>query len=531
MGYYLVVGFTFLNLRKQFGMKQLLLPALLLLSLLWSCTNIGDLEGLSAEADAEFAIPLLNTKASLETLLENFDDYTFLDVNEEGVILLRYKGDVVTRTSEDIFESIETALSAAFPVTDTVWSLPFSTPEGIEMDYVELKSGDLNYTFQSPHEDNVTVLVKFPQVLDPNGNMLQFSHICLYQGTTPVIPFPPITNVDLTGHSLVANEDGNLNIEYEAIRSDGTRDTLVNFFVTLNDIQFSYAEGYFGNQMHDGERDTINIEFFENWTRGDVFFTDPKITINVFNSFGVPTRSVVNVFDVYTVDNEVLPLQSDGITNGIDFAYPDLDEVGEEKITEYTFTAQNSNIDTVLGAGPVAIDYDVDAITNPDNNDAIRGFMTDESRYTVSVEVELPIYGQATGFAALDTFNIDFSQFDRVREVEFKLISENELPLDIGIQLYFMGTDGQIIDSLLTMPEQVIEAAPVDANSIATEIQKAERIIPFDEGRFDAIKAAEFIILNAAFSTFNEGNVPVKVLADQGVTLKMGMKIKLQDEE
>ncbi|MEM1218263.1 MAG: hypothetical protein AAGH79_05105 [Bacteroidota bacterium] len=512
-------------------MKQLVLPTLLLLSMLWGCTNIGDLEGLSAETDPEFAIPLINTEASLESLLENFDDYTFLDVDQEGVILLRYKGDVVTRTSEDIFANIETALSAAFPVTDTVWSLPFTTPDGIEMDYVELKSGELNYTFQSPHEENVTVQVRFPQVLDPNGNMLQFSHVCLYQGTTPVFPFPPITNVDLTGHSLVANEDGNLNIEYEAIRTDGTRDTLINFFVTLNDVEFSYAEGYFGNQMHDGERDTINIEFFENWTRGDVFFTDPKITIQVINSFGVPTRSIVNVFDVYTVDGEVLSLNNADLTNGIDFEYPELDEVGIEKVTSYTFTAQNSNIDTVLGSGPIAIDYDVDAITNPDGNEAIRGFMTDESRYTVSVEVELPIYGQATGFAALDTFEVDFTQFDRVEEVEFKLIAENELPLDIGLQLYFMNEEGSLVDSLLTDAQQVIEAAPVNANSIATEIQRSERIIPFDAARFDAIKNSSFIVLNAAFSTFNEGNVPVKVLADQGVGLKMGMKIKLEGEE
>ena len=149
-------------------------------------------------------------------------------------------------------------------------------------------------------------------------------------------------------------------------------------------------------------------------------------------------------------------------TNKAGSDYPELNEVGEERVTRFSMNKDNSNIVEVLGSSPVALDYDVDAITNPDNDDAIRGFMTDSSRYVANVEVELPIYGRASGFAAIDTFDIDFSDFQDIKEVEFKLITKNDLPLEVGMELYFEDQAGKVVDSLFTGITPVLAPAPVD---------------------------------------------------------------------
>ena len=493
-----------------------------------SCGQFDDLDNLEVLNDgAEYAIPLAHARTSMGELLDNFDDYTFIDVDEDGLIVLRYKGDVVTKTSDEIFASIEEALPPVpFPITDTLFELPFSSPDGIEMDYVELKSGTLTYSFQSLHEEDVIVTVKFPQTFKPNGDPLQFTHFLNYMGSTPVYMFPPVIQVDLAGHKLIADENGNLTVIYEAIRAGGQRDTLHNFFMSLSNIEFSYAEGYFGNQLHDGGRDTIEIEFFENWTRGNVYFEDPKIYINVFNSFGVPTRSIVNLFLINTVEGEVLSLESQYIEDGINFAYPTLDEVGEEKVTHFSFTKDNSNIDEVLGSNPLSIDYDVDAITNPDSITAIRGFIVDDSHYTVNVEVELPIHGRASGFAAIDTFDLDFSGYDEIKEVEFKLLAKNELPLDIGLQLYFLDEEGAVLDSLLADPQKLVKAAPIDGEGIVTGVEENVEYIPFPADRFEKIKGATRAVMNAAFSTNNNGETSVQVYIDQYLDVSIGMKLK-----
>jgi hypothetical protein len=488
-----------------------------------ACRHIDDLDGLETKGDgAEYAIPLINASVSMGDLLEKLDKYTYLDTDSTGLIYLRYKGEVVTKTSQQIFQNIQLALPPLIPVLDTTMVLPFNTPDGIEIDYVEVKTGEIQYYFASPHPDVINVNVRFPQAYKPNGQPLEFNHAVGPMGFVALlVPY------DLTGHKLIADNDGNLRIEYTATRSNGDRDTLANFFITMSNFTFSYAEGYFGNQLHDGGRDTIFIEFFESWTKGNVYFEDPKIFVNVSNSFGVPTRSIVNVFDIYTADGNLLPVQSTAIGNGIDFAYPTLpDEIGQTKNTSFSFTKDNSNIDVVLGSRPIALDYDVDAITNPDNVTAIRGFITDSSRYTVNVEVELPIYGRSSAYTVIDTVDVDFASYENLSEMEFKVFAENFLPLNVDIQAYFQDENGAVIDSLLSQPNTLVAAAPVDDQGEVIAPAKHILYIPIAGARLDNLKAARRIILNAAFSTYNNGAKSAKVYADQKVNIGVGLRFK-----
>ncbi|MBK7336915.1 MAG: hypothetical protein IPJ00_12420 [Saprospirales bacterium] len=495
------------------------------------CQHFDDFEDVETIGnEAEYAIPLLHASVSLDDLLEKLDKYTFLDTDSSGLIYLRYRGDVVTKTSQEIFENLQAALPPGILVTDTVFSLPLTTPDGIEIDYVELKSGTLSYVFGSSHEDDMTVKVRFPQVIKPNGTVLEFNHTIDYSGSLPPFIFPPIVlNYDLKNHKLIADDQGNLRIEYIALHSNGTRDTLDNFLISLSGLEFSYAEGYFGNQLHDGGRDTIEIELFETWTNGNVYFEDPKIFVKVFNSFGVPTRSIVNIFDIYTADGGILPVQSDAIEDGIDFDYPSLpDEIGQAKITEFSFTRDNSNIDVVLGSRPIALDYDVDAITNPDSINAIRGFITDSSRYTVSVEVELPIYGRSSAYTVVDTVDLDLSNYEDVEEMEFKVFAENFLPLNVDVQAYMEDETGAVIDSLLSSPQTLIQAAPVDDDGEVINPVKHVLYVPISGARLENLRKTKRITLNAAFSTFDNGSKSVKVYADQHVNIGVGLRLKMK---
>ena len=200
--------------------------------------------------------------------------------------------------------------------------------------------------------------------------------------------------------------------------------------------------------------------------------------------------------------------------------------IKEEK---FIFNKENSNIDVILGAGPVAIDYDVDAVTNPDSNVNIRGFITDSSYYKVRVDVDLPLYGRSINFLARDTFGIDFSNFQKMYKAEFKLVTVNSLPLDVSIQGYFIDKDGVVLDSLFQESMRVIEGAPVDSEGNASGVKEDVTYIDYPEERFDRVRTAETLDIVASFSTVNDGNVSVKILENQAVRVKLGAIFGVRD--
>ena len=323
--------------------------------------------------------------------------------------------------------------------------------------------------------------------------------------------------------------DDTVKIYYHAYRRNtGVRDTVELALARIDDFEFSYTEGFLGTGLYDVERDTIEIDFFENWTRGDVWFVDPKINLIVENSFGFPVQSKSNGVYVWNVDGGVDSLQSIFLDSVV-VDYPSLNEVGETKYTHFAFDKDNSNIDTILGNGPIAIDYDFDAVSNPDTNAMVKGFLTDESQMSVQVEVELPMYGSALGFEARDTFGISFDSYENFDDVEFKVISENGLPIDVGLQIFFAEEDGTILDSLFTPAQNILEAAPVGGDGVPINISEKTTFTDFQGSRFEDIKSAKLLFLRASFSTVNNGETMVKILSTQEVNIRMGMKIGVSE--
>jgi len=499
-----------------------------------ACSQFDDLDELSgAEYEAEFALPLIDTDFSLRDLLKNFEENSSLTIDPDGVIRFKYSGDVLTKTSAEVFEEINRVLGLVpIVLTSDKVALPFASPDGLDIDRMDLKGGSLIYLLQNTQSQPVFVTLRMPEVTKDGQPLMVTASIPAYSGVGTA---PQVTNafipLFLGGYTISPAVNDSIYIEYTATDPQGNEVLLgASSGIVIQNLEFSYAEGYLGNQLYEGGRDTIDIDFFDNWIRGDVYFEDPKITLNFENSFGIPTRSVVNLFNVITVRQEVLPLESSFINSGIDFPYPGLNEVGAVKSNAFVFTKNNSNIDVILGAGPVALDYDVDAFTNPDMNTSIRGFITDSSYYKVRVDVELPLFGRAFDFVVSDSFPIDFSNYTAVSAAEFKLVADNMLPLSVDVQAYFRDANGVILDSLLDNRQRIIAAAPANALGVATGTEQKITFANFDAQRFNRVRAAKDIFMLVSFSTYNDGDRSIKVLADQAVNVRMGVKIKTGNE-
>ncbi len=511
--------------------KYVLLFGLLVGLMFTACSELEDFDEIEGvRYDAQYAIPLVDSKVTLSDLLEEFEENSTLVIDPDGQLRLVYRGDVLTKDREEIFAEVDSALAQAglIPIQENRVALPFSSPAGIQIDSLHLSGGELIYSFANPHTDPITMTFTFPQ-LRQDGEAIVFEHsLPAYSGSGD----PPFFTNAFGPYSLaehdISPENDSIFIEYEAF-ADGEPVDLTNFYILIQGMEFTYAEGYLGNQIHEGTRDTIEIDFFEDWIRGDIYFEDPVVTFFFENSFGIPTRSIVNVFDVITVEQEVLPLESEFVANGIDFPYPGLDQVGEIMRDTFVFNKFNSNIDEILGAGPIAVDYLVDGLTNPESNTDIRGFLTDSSYYKVQVEVDLPLYGRAAGFIARDTIELGFDNYGEVDFAEFKTVTDNGLPLNVDIQGYFLDDNGAVLDSLFAEGRRLVEAAPVDGDGNATGITTQEAFAEFLADRFERIKDAQSIVVNAAFSTNDGGETSVRINTAQEVRIRVGAKLGLSN--
>jgi hypothetical protein len=118
-----------------------------------------------------------------------------------------------------------------------------------------------------------------------------------------------------------------------------------------------------------------------------------------------------------------------------------------------------------------------------------------------------------------------------IESVEFKLVTENGTPVDIDGQIYFQDETGTAVDSLFERGQsKIMASAPVN-NGIATDQTRTENFISMNAARFDHIRqTARSAFMKIFFTTAENGQVPVRFLAEDATTLKMGIRVKKKIE-
>jgi hypothetical protein len=476
--------------------------------------SLNKLEEVSVGASTEWALPLIDSRKSFGDLIKDFDKQSQVEIKSDGSIIMHYKGSFVARSSNDIFAKLRNAL---FPILDTVMKVPLTSTAGVYIDYAEVKNGKLLWLFDIKEPLEVTLII--PQ-LELNGAPL----IRKFKADIGVYK----DSLDLKGWRLVTKNDSNIVIMHDARRANGDRVNLKNLgAISLQNFEFNFVKGLLGSDAFDAPADTIPIDFFKRWQGGKVDFIDPKMTVELYNSFGVPVRAISRVTEVVTTNGNRIPLQSP-LTNGIDINYPTLLEIGQTKKTTIVFDKNNSNFAEIISSNPSRVEYDIDGLTNPDLKGQKAGFLTDSSRFNFQVYVDIPLTVKAKNFLFSDTVDVNLSGYQSVQEAELKILTDNKMPVDINLQGYFVGDNYGIMDSFFIKNNLLLRGAPVDVSGLPRGAQTAENFITLDEAKFNRVRLAKKIVLKYSISTTNSGSDVVRLAATQDVQVRMGMKFKLK---
>ena len=512
------------------------LPAIALLCSLWAC-NFSDFEDVElVDHEADYAFPLFQTSINLKDLMDQVLNDTLsgdsIIVNPDGTMTLIYTGDLVSKPATDLFNFF---MDAPILVQDTVFEADFNAPNSLRVDQIDFTGGTLQTVVTNNLNDTVDFTVTIPQ-LTKNGVPYQVKYR-LNKKETYISPLE-----DMGGYELRA-QNNKLRVVYEAYLPNGTRVRLPDIIqgslpavlIPTKGLVFSYMEGYWGYETYPLTEDTIEIDINQTDLEGNVTVTDPKVTFTVANSWGFPTRLLVEKLVFVDKNGVEIALQSTVLDNGaLDLDYPSLidGEVGQTKYTDVFFDKNNSNIDDIFNSQPVQLIYDIDGIANVDQDPSITGFITDSSLVTLLVGVELLLEGSALNFGADQTVDLDFGDFEtldtaKIAGVEFKLVTENETPISADLQVFFLDDNEQVLDSLFVGGAQtMLRAAPIDNNGIAIGMERTETFIPMSTLRFNRIRTATKAQLLTYFTTAQGGQVPVKLLATQDAAVKMGIRVK-----
>ena len=491
---------------------------LLLLTVLiccFSCKKYEDLEVSSTEP--EYAIPIGHAELSLADIIEGLDDSTALQIDPDGLLHLNYKGTVQRFQGSDIAEFIN-QFNAPISLIDTFMPLPFTAPNGIDVDFAVLSAGSAIFAYRTPNiNEPYHIKITIDNIITDNGEPYVFynEHDGPVDFNSEVLSF--------AGDTLRPTNDS-IFIHYECILKSNGQFVEPDFIgVSIFDFEASYVEGFLGQETFNVDRDTIEIDFFKETLTGDVFIEDPKVNVVINNSFGFPIRSNGTIFNFFQNDGTILPLESSAL-DLINVDYPTLDEVGVIKQTVFPFDNDNSNLSELILSRPVELEYEFKADANPDLDTTIRGFLLDTSVFEIQVSVDLPLRGWVKNFNAKDTANLSLDPVDQeIESAELKIIVDNEIPMDIQMQGIFLDENNNQLDSLFDAPKTIIRR-DLNASTPTKEII----FLPLSRDKMDRITNANRIALSGIINTSGLPEEIVQIVNTQKVDVKIGLKIKLK---
>ncbi|MBS0010074.1 MAG: hypothetical protein KFF49_01605, partial [Bacteroidales bacterium] len=302
----------------------------------------------------------------------------------------------------------------------------------------------------------------------------------------------------------------------------------IRFVMDMDEPEFDYARGYFGFHSEDAERDTIDLEteeFFSKLT-GSVYLSSPSIKVNYLNSFGLPMRINTEVTGRNDVDEVSLDFDP------VDIDYP-VDTDNREVSSFFTIDKNTSSLPALISMLPYEIEYYGSATVNPEGEGAEDNIIFGDSRFIADMEIEIPMEFRIANLQLSDTtenFLIsddpeEDDPLDMLEELKFDVFVENGFPLGLSmlIELYD-STAMTVLESVNT--GDLCLPAPVDAGGRVSGPISGNAEIEFTPAFLDAAKVADNIIFTFILNTTGNGTEDVKIYSDYSIAFSLAVKLK-----
>lgn len=539
--------------------KNLVKPLLLAVSvsvILISCIKDNfDFNKLGKSSwNPNLAVPLANSTFTIYDIIKNVDKDSNIIVDNTNFCTLVYRDRLFSLRADEIIQIPDQAFNYSLQLTpleittltntNTVTSVHSQTVNyasgSTEIDSIKYKALTLSVFHASGYPHGGTLVVDIPAA---KKNGVSFS------GSIPLSSNGSgTTNFDLSGYTFDMTLNGTTHNKFQIFYTvtfnnsgNPTPGTAVmNIQSAFNNNEFQLVYGYVGNQQITPDEDTVNVKIFNNSLgTGSFRLVNPYMEIAFNNSFGVPIRSNFIFLKGYNpISNQIFDISSSpGIPNPLPINMPA--SIGQTASSGFILNNSNTGglMTDMINEQPKNVIYKLNSITNvpaPAN----RNWVVNDSRFTVDMNLYLPLYGRAWDFLFQDT--LDF-QLDRINEIDnilFRTYINNGFPVDIMVQVYFISQSGDtlnptynLLDSLVVPNQLFMRSAQIDASTgkVTAPTEKTTDIYA-DRAKLARITGANKILIRAFGASTNNGNPNVKIYSDYKLTVKIGVQTQLNTQ-
>ncbi len=490
-----------------------LLPVFLVF-VLFSCEDVQPFEIDNVNfGDPEIGIPLVNTQFLVSDLGDNPNDNTTIEADADGRLTVKYNGEVLRQDADFVFPPLPFA--DYIEVQDTVFEM-FLPLEDFVIRKAVFRGTAVKFLFENDRPVPLDVTMSIAE-FTKNGEVFSNDFVVEANSTFESEFF------SLDGYT-VETTTSTFFFNYDARTPDGERIKMKRAAMFVDFLHFSYGEGFFGYKEYNLSEDVIDIGVFNNWISGGLSFDRPSVTFEVENNFGFPVRAAFKKMQLTTINGDIFELEGPAIDEGINFAYPDINEVGELKNTSISFDNSNSNLGDLFNEKAASVSYDVDAIANPDNDPNVVGHFTDSSYFTVNVSVDLPLSFKANDLIMADTFDfqsLEYDQLDSLAELHLKVV--NAFPVSLSLNMDFLDEDGQHLFTLQEDEEWITADASEDPTKTLEELDDQVHIIPLTSENVALFSKVKDVAIYAKVTTLDTfGEDFVWVYKHHGVAVSLG---------
>ena len=511
------------------------------------------LDKLSDEIEIETGLvaPLIYGSMGMGELVEEFDSSGYVGAFEDGLVYLAYS-DTVADVIVDSLDLLVDGLYTQIYFDTEIGSDPFwisssigdtvhfvkSKFFGFEMegesrlDSIIFKGGDLLTEIVSTFQHAGFLTISSPYILDPGGNT--YSYTVRISDTSG--NFTWSESQDLDGYTLFTDKQGDSSIfrlDYDFALINSGNPVNPGEYCEINssflDFGFYKLFGYVDPDEVASESGVLDIPVYADYPELELLkVADPRIHILTESTLGLPF--------VLTLDS-VIGTAGDGSTETLEFysghpfviPAPTIDMIGQPAIGEYDINNQTSNIQDLLNLAPHSLSYKVMVDIGDQNQDH---FLLDTSRFMAEMEFLLPLDLSFAEYSLSDT--MEFAMGDEgldtsmIKRVVINLETVNELPLELGIQVYLLDASEMVLDSLLDGDPVFLSSSEVDGDGKLLQASENSHDIDFPAEKLGVLEDTEFLWIEARMVTAESGTKFVKFYTDYSLDFEISFSAEVR---
>jgi hypothetical protein len=498
-----------------------------------------ELDKLSDEIEihTDLVAPLIYGSMSMEDIVAKFDSSGYTGTFEDGLIYLAYS-DTLVEVRVDTLDLLlneiyqenyfspeigDDPVYIGSAVGDTIHFLKskyfsFQAKGDSRLDSIVFKGGELATEVTSTFQHTGFLTVSSNAIREPGGS--------LYSSTVviddPSGNFTWSDTQDLDGFFLQTEKQGDsvvFRMDYDlAIINSGNPVFPGDYCEILNsflDLGFYGIYGFIDVSEVVSDSGMLDIPIYSDVPElSHLKLADPRINIFTESSLGIP-------FEL-TLDS-VIASAMDGTSELLEFyegypfeiPAPTIDMRGETAYGEFYINNQTSNFQDLLNIAPSTLSYKVQGGIGPGSD---YHFLLDTSRFMAEAEFLLPLDLAFTEYTLEDT--IDFAPGEGgidttlVQDLVVKVNSINELPIELGLQIYLMDGSYTVLDSVFDGQPVFLSSSEVDGQGRLQQPGEDTNSISFPAEKIGKLEQTQFIQVKARMVTSGSGIPYVKFYSE-----------------